>query len=188
MVLSLTAFLPGRGEDTPKNRYYGKPYDAVSEMVTPDGRRVTTRVQCDGNGKVRNEMTSRSGTSYTIMDCNTKQVSTVIEQSKMIMKSKAPDQALSSEEQREKTDVKQLGTQTIDGHPCKGESYTSKGAKYEIWRAIDIDYPIKTVCETSRGKSEMKLKSFSSTPPPKSAFQLPTGYKEVNPAALTTPR
>jgi len=188
-VLALNMPWPSVAEDALKNRYYGQPYDAVSEMLTPDGRKVTTRVQCDGHGKVRSEMTSKvSGTTYTIMDCNTKEIATVIEKSKMIMKSKATPQTLSSEDDRDKVNVKQLGTQKIDGHPCKGESYTSNGTKFEIWKGTDIDYPVKTVCETGHSKSEISLKTFASTPPPASAFQLPSGYQVVNSAVLAKPQ
>ena len=73
--------------------------------------------------------------------------------------------------------MKSLGEKTIDGHPCKGESYTVGKSKIEVWTGTDIDYPVKTTVEVNDTKITTELKSFS-TKAPEKLFELPTeGYK-----------
>ncbi|HEY9754543.1 MAG TPA: DUF4412 domain-containing protein [Oculatellaceae cyanobacterium] len=158
-------------------------YDATTHVSSSKGMDITSRTVCDGKGHKRLESKMPGGmTSVTIVDLPNKKTATIIEQSKMVMLGKlgegGPGDAGNV---RKKVDVKALGSKTIDGHPCKGESFTVGSNKYEVWTGTDIDYPVKTVVQMDSATTTTELKTFSTKQPAAALFEVPkSGYKVVS--------
>ena len=154
-------------------------YDATTHISTSRGMDITTRSVCDGKGHKRIESKTAAGGSVIIMDIPNKKTASIIESSKVVMWSPLPAGSTGEPGNlKEKTRVKALGNKTVNGHPCKGESYSVGDNNYEVWTGTDIDYPVKSVVVMDSGTTTTELKSFSSKAPDASLFEVPsTGYK-----------
>jgi outer membrane lipoprotein-sorting protein len=77
-------------------------------------------------------------------------------------------------------DRKQVGSETIDGHPAKKYLITYKSGKgtnqvYQ-WMATDINFPVKT--EAVDGSWSQEFRNIKDGPQPDSLFEVPAGYKK----------
>ena len=79
-------------------------------------------------------------------------------------------------------DRKQVGTETIDGHPAKKYLITYKEGshteKVYQWLATDINFPVKTADINNKWIQEYKNIKIGSQP--NSLFELPEGYKKMH--------
>ncbi|MBF0521368.1 MAG: DUF4412 domain-containing protein [Nitrospirae bacterium] len=76
---------------------------------------------------------------------------------------------------------KEVGTETIDGHPCTKYLITYKSAakQDEIyqWLAKDIMFPVKTAAVD--GSWTQEYKNIKTGPQPADAFEVPSGYSKM---------
>ncbi len=171
LLTSGTAF----GAET---KYYKRAFDATNEVTDSKNTTFETRLASDGKGHVLSQSKSAFGDNSTIMDYTTKTMCSVMETPKLIIKDVLRDVTQKDVDPAAKKDVKSLGEKTINGHPCKGESYTVGKSKVEVWTGTDIDYAVKTVVDVNDTKITTELKSFSTKQPPEKLFEVPKeGYK-----------
>jgi hypothetical protein len=71
--------------------------------------------------------------------------------------------------------IKQVGTETLNGMPTKILDFTSPQASGKIWLTQDGGYPVKLVLIDKDGKATnfLEVKQLSFAKPPASAFTLP---------------
>jgi hypothetical protein len=85
-----------------------------------------------------------------------------------------------------KTEVTELGKETVDGHPCVKNKVvvTGKdGVKHEstVWNATDLkNFPVKIQTEENGSTVTMSFKNVSLTKPDASAFEVPSGYTKYD--------
>ena len=76
---------------------------------------------------------------------------------------------------------KQVGAETIDGHPAKKYLVTykdgSKTAQIYQWMAMDINFPVKTADINNKWTQEFR--NIKVGPQPDNLFELPAGYKKM---------
>ena len=170
-----------------ENKYYKRVFDATNEIVDSKNTTFTTRLVSDGKGHVLSQSKSALGDTSTILDYPSKTMSTVIEAGKMVVKAPLRDVMPKDADPAAKKDVKSLGEKTINGHPCKGESYSIGKTKMEVWTGTDIDYPVKTIVDTTESKVTTELKNFSTKTPSEKLFEVPKeGYRLID-RVVTTP-
>ena len=159
------------------SKYYKRSFDVTSTIDSGKNGVMTSRTISDGKGHQRLETKTANGTTVSIIDINNKKLATVMETSKMVIMSPFNEK---DPESVKKENLKSLGKQTINGHPCKGESYTVGTSKFEVWTGTDIDYPVQSTVENANGKTMTVLKSYSKNPPATTSYEIPTtGYKIV---------
>jgi hypothetical protein len=157
-----------------------KPFDATYEMQTNIGNQ-TLRMLNDGQGHVRNEMTTPSGKMVSLIDTPKKVMYSIMEAQKMVMRipyNPDPATAITDETSAKAAKAVALGTKTIDGHPCHGWKTEVKGATTETWTGDDINCVVLSSTKGPSYSSTMKLKKYSAEAPVASLFSPPTsGYK-----------
>ncbi len=159
------------------DKYYTRAFDATVAVDNGKAGVVTSRTISDGKGHQRIESKTAMGSTVSIMDYNKKKMATIMEKNKMVVLSPLNPSAEPTETQ--KLNPKELGNQTINGHPCKGQSYKIGPSTYEVWTGTDINYPVKSTIVGPTGKTVTELKNFSNTPGAVS-FDVPTtGYKVI---------
>lgn len=76
---------------------------------------------------------------------------------------------------------KQVGSETIDGHPTKKYliTYKTNDKKDQVyqWLATDINFPVKTAAVD--GSWTQEFKNVKMGPQPDSLFALPSGYQKM---------
>ena len=76
---------------------------------------------------------------------------------------------------------KQVGTETIDGHPTKKYLITYKVSNKQDqvyqWMATDINFPVKTAAVDGSWMQEFKNIKMGSQPD--SLFEVPAGYQKI---------
>ena len=86
-----------------------------------------------------------------------------------------------------------VGTDTVDGHPCKVEMMTvtpktGQPTKMKVWEADDLKgFPVKVEIESSHGPMAVEYKDVSFSEPPASLFTHPANCRQT-PTAHTAPR
>lgn len=161
----------------PLSKFFDHPFDAVSESQDANGNMSTTHTVSDGKGHIRTETVSPSATLISIFDHDSSTLCTIREKDKVIIKNKiAP--YLMEPEAIPKQDLQQLGTRTINGHPCIGESYHFANTNFVTWRGQDVDnYTVKSVAKRNGIQTVTELKSYKNTAPDPSLFIVPSqGY------------
>jgi hypothetical protein len=83
------------------------------------------------------------------------------------------------------SDKKDAGTETINGHLCKKNIWTSRyegGGIVTVWRSLKLDWPIKVEVQ-NKGVVLMTsvMKNIKDTTPNDSLFELPAGYTKAKP-------
>jgi hypothetical protein len=153
-------------------------FDATYTASGPNGT-STMRMISDGKGHMRTETTTAGQKFVSIMDYPAKQAITLIESTKMAMKTalKANGPEVHDPETAKKANAKPLGVKVINGHPAHGWEYTSASGKVQTWTGDDIKYLVKSETTTPQGKMTMDLQKFSSAAPTADQFTVPAGYK-----------
>lgn len=88
----------------------------------------------------------------------------------------------------------QLGKSMIEGHPVQGVRYVFPQtgltppplSSWEVWNSTKLNMPVMTQSIGSFGQ-QTSLCKVSATPPSPSMFQIPPGYKVVQPPAPQSP-
>jgi hypothetical protein len=75
--------------------------------------------------------------------------------------------------------VKELGAETVEGHPCHGFEVTHGDHILQIWIADEEKIVVRLVAAGPTGHAITLLKAWS-TNPPASAFEVPADYKQVD--------
>lgn len=85
-----------------------------------------------------------------------------------------------------KTEWKELGKDTVDGHPCVKYEVTTTNAdgsteQLTAWKATDLkDFIIQTVSVEDGETTTMKFADIKFEKPPASLFELPADYKKYD--------
>jgi outer membrane lipoprotein-sorting protein len=88
-----------------------------------------------------------------------------------------------AEDSKIKIDKKEIGRESIDGHPCVKQlvTYSSGGGdatRWTMWEASDLDgFPVQTQIETGSAVVVSRFKNIKLGKPDASLFEPPAGFK-----------
>lgn len=174
MVSVLTIFI---GSQSLAQHWSKKPFDASYEVTSAAGKN-SLRMLNDGQGRVRNEMSTAAGKMTSIVDAPAKVMYSIMESQKMVTKMPYKEQPSVTDEQSAKAlNAKSLGVKVIDGHPCHGWQTVNKDATTETWTGDDIGCVVLSTTKGPSYSSTMRLLKYSAAKPSSSDFAVPSGYK-----------
>lgn len=174
MVSLLTVFI---GSQSLAQHWSKKPFDATYDVHSAAGK-TTLRMLTDGQGHVRNDMTTAAGKMISIIDIPNKVMYSIMESQHLATKLPYQDSGSITDEQSAKAaNAKSLGAKVIDGHPCHGWQTVNKDTTTESWTGDDIGCVVFSTTKGPNYTSEMKLVKYSPTKPGASEFAVPSGYK-----------
>ena len=175
MVSLLTVFI---GSQSLAQNWSKKPFDATYNVQSQAGK-TSLRMLTDGQGHVRNDMTTAAGKMISIIDIPNKVMYSIMESQRLVTKMPYQDQgySITDEQSAKAANAKSLGVKVIDGHPCHGWQTISKDATTESWTGDDIGCVVFSTTKGSNYSSEMKLVKYSPAKPGPSEFAVPSGYK-----------
>lgn len=181
MVAVLTISI---GSQSLAQHWSKKPYDASYEVQSSAGKN-SLRMVTDGQGRVRNEMSTAAGKMTTIIDAPAKVMYSVMESQRMVTKMPYKEQPAVTDEQSAKAaNAESLGAKVIDGHPCHGWQTVNKDSTTESWTGDDIGCVVLSTTNGPGYSSTMRLLKYSAAKPSASDFAVPAGYKVMEmPAA-----
>ena len=82
-----------------------------------------------------------------------------------------------------KTTKKYVGKEKINGYTCKKYHFVFKdspGTKMTQWISTKLEYPIKMIMESKKGRVVRELKNIKQTKLSNSLFKVPAGYQKMN--------
>lgn len=152
-------------------------------VMTAQGHSVTGKYYMNGD-KMRMEMSMMGQSSITIAR-HDKKVSWILmpaQKSYMEVSMEGKPQGPSPFDAAADFKYTQVGTETVNGHPCKKMKFTTTKAGQSFsgfhWLATDLkDLPVKWSDEA--GTSVMELKNVKMGTSPADLFELPAGYKKM---------
>jgi hypothetical protein len=160
----------------------GLALDFSSDMVsTSHGQKQTSRIYMQGT-KMRMESGQQPG--YTIMRPDKNVVWMVMPEQKsyMEMRFDPSKQPRSGEKVQGEVSRKLLGTETVDGHPCRKYEVTYKdketSQKMYQWMATDINFPVKTAAID--GAWMVEYRNIKLAAQPGSLFEVPAGFRKTS--------
>lgn len=158
-----------------------KPFDATYDVQSAAGK-SSLRMVTDGQGRVRNEMSTAAGKMISILDQPNKVMYSIMESQRMVMKMPYQETGagITDEQSAKAMNAKSLGTKVIDGHPCHGWQTVSKGATTDSWTGDDIGCVVLSTTKGPGYDSSMKLLKYSANKPSPSDFAVPSGYKVMD--------
>jgi hypothetical protein len=152
-------------------------------VMSASGHSVTGKYYMNGD-KMRMEMSMMGQSSITIARHDKKVSWILMPTQKTYMEVSMAGKAQGPTPFDADADFKYtaMGTETVDGHPCKKMKFTvtKNGTAFSgfHWLATDLkDLPIKWSDEA--GTSVMELKNVKLGPAPAELFELPAGYKKM---------
>ena len=152
-------------------------------VMTAQGHSVSGKYYMNGD-KMRMEMSMMGQTSITIARHDKKLSWVLMPAQKSYMEMSMQGKAQGPTPFDAEADFKytQVGTESVDGHPCKKMKFTTTKAGQTFsgfhWLATDLkDLPIKWSDEA--GTSMMELKNVKMGASPADLFELPAGYKKM---------
>jgi len=154
---------------------------SADTIFTSEGQKMTGKIFSKSD-KSRMEMNTQGHQMIMISRMDKKVAWNIMPDQKMYMempidpKKHSPKTEIKGEVER-----KQVGTETIDGHPTNKYLVTFKeGAEtmqaYQ-WMATDINFPIKSADINNKWVQEYKNVKMGAQPD--SLFELPPGYKKM---------
>ena len=175
MVSLLTVCL---GSQSLAQHWAKKPFDASYDVQSAAGK-TSLRMVTDGQGHMRNEMTTTAGKMISIIDAPKKVMYSVMESQRMVTKLPYNDAGagVTDEQSAKAMNAKSLGAKVIDGHPCHGWQTVVKDATTDSWTGDDIGCVVLSTTKGPNYTSGMKLIKYSAAKPTASEFVVPSGYK-----------
>lgn len=126
--------------------------------------------------KMRMEMTQNGQQMISIMRGDRNVVWMVMPSERMYMETRLDRSKHRLPEVNKKANMKLLGKETFDGHPCAVYEVREGGEIMKVWLAKDLeDFPIKT--ETKDGS--IVYKNIKKGKLPQSLFEVPAGYQKM---------
>ncbi|MCC6978198.1 MAG: DUF4412 domain-containing protein [Candidatus Melainabacteria bacterium] len=174
MVSLLTVFI---GSQSLAQHWSKKPFDASYEVQSAAGK-SSLRMLNDGQGRVRNEMSTAAGKMTSIIDAPAKVMYSIMETQRMATKMPYKEAPSVTDEQSAKAlNAKSLGVKVIDGHPCHGWQTVNQDSTTESWTGDDIGCVVLSTTKGPSYSSTMRLLKYSAAKPSPSDFSVPAGYK-----------
>ncbi len=175
MISVLTICL---GSQSLAQHWSKKPFEASYDVQSAAGK-TSMRMVNDGQGHMRNEMSTAAGKMISIIDVPNKVMYSVMESQRMVTKMPYKDSGtgVTDEQSAKAANAKELGAKVIDGHPCHGWQTVSSGATTESWTGDDIGCVVLSTTKGPNYTSGMKLLKYSAAKPNASEFVVPSGYK-----------
>lgn len=186
MISLLTICL---GSQSLAQHWSKKAFDATYDVQSASGKN-SLRMVTDGQGHMRNEMTTSAGKVITITDIPNKVMYSVMESQRMVMKMPYSDAGsnITDEQTAKAVNAKSLGAKVIDGHPCHGWQTAQKDSTTESWTGDDIGCVVLSTTKAPGYTTGMKLVKYSPAKPSPSDFAVPSGYKVMNVPGAPTVR
>ena len=142
------------------------------------GRTMNSRIYVAGD-RMRTEMDVRD--AYQIVRQDLKKSWLVMPGKDQYMEMKLDPQSVPQERMRGEISRKQIGKETIDGHPTEKYEVTyregGKTLKSHQWVATDIKFPIKAAALD--GSWTMEYRNIKMGKQPTSLFEVPKGYRKI---------
>ncbi len=154
-----------------------------ADLVITDAKGKTSmgKVYIKGTDKIRQEMSADGETNITILRLDKKLSWTLLPDNQYMEVKMAfnPNQP-NPEFEYETAD---LGSETVNGYPCKIVQYTYKNKKYGVltqWVSEKLGYAVTIKNKDSKGKtlSIMEYKNIKEGNQPDALFEVPAGYKK----------
>jgi outer membrane lipoprotein-sorting protein len=202
-------FGPGSGPASPRfggamSKLFSenKSFSATMEMqaADPSGKNMAMQGKIafdEGKSRFELDMTSVQGIPpeaagqmktmgmdkmVTISRPDTKSVYMIYPGMQSYVESKMPESEAVTNTSNFKTDITEIGKETVDGHPCiknKVVITDDKGAKQEctVWNATDLEkFPLKIQSGEGRRAMTMTFKNVSRDKVASSQFDAPAGF------------
>jgi len=192
LVLSLAFFVAGCGKDDGKAVQGEKakeektvakmPKELSATVISNSGGRTVTSKFFMKSDKIRMEMEAAGG-MYTIARKDLKKVWVVMPPSKSYMEMEEGKEQQQLPEDKVKGEVsrKEVGRETIDGHPTIKYEVTAKMDEKETktyqWMATDINFPVKMAAVD--GSWSVDYKDIKIGGQADDLFEVPAGYKKT---------
>jgi hypothetical protein len=163
-------------------------------MITKaGGMELPGKVYIKGD-KMRNEIQASGHPVINILRPDKKLVWIIMPQQKAYMEmpiNPATQQQMMSLTEKQKAQMKKVGSETIDGYTCEKYETTmnhqGKSTRVYTWIATDLGAPIKVVAED--GSFSMEYKDIKPGEVADSQFEAPQGYKKIKmPFAMPPPK
>ena len=154
---------------------------SADTVMTSKDHKSTGKIY-SGNEKFRMDVDSSRAT-FTITRLDKKVVWNVMPAEKMYMEMpfEMKKRPMVDEKMEGEIERKQVGNETIDGHPTIKYliTYKSGNKQQQVyqWFATDIKFPVKT--SAVDGSWIQEYKNIKIGPQPNSLFEVPGGYKKV---------
>ena len=87
--------------------------------------------------------------------------------------------------------VERLGSEELDGYSCrklKVVYHNEQNGEALIWRAEELDFPLKIVTESARGRITTRYTNVTLEESEAALFELPEGYKKLVPRQAPAPK
>jgi len=152
---------------------------SADTVMTTQGQKMSGRMFAK-NGKFRMEMT-KPQEMISISRMDKKVAWSIFPSEKMYMEMPLDPNQVPKTEVRGEIERKQIGSETIDGHPTKKYLVTykdgNKTSQVHQWMATDINFPVKTAALNNEWVQEFRnIKTGSQ---PDSLFEVPAGFKKM---------
>jgi outer membrane lipoprotein-sorting protein len=173
---SLTA---GRAQAQSKGAFAQQDFSATMVTAGPNGQQISMKVYHSGD-KMRTDMPGGKMHSLLLMGQN--KFYMVMPQMCMEMPQQRPDPfGLTGTVER-----KELGSDTVDGHPTKIEQITITPAgggtpvTMKAWEATDLKgFPLRVEMPSPQGTMTIDYKDVDLSTPPASLFAVPNGCRTM---------
>jgi outer membrane lipoprotein-sorting protein len=192
LALTMAFFVAGCGKDDGKavkgekakeEKTVAKmPQEMSATVISNSGGRTATSKFYMKGGKVRMEMEAAGG-MYTIARRDLKKVWVVMPPNKSYMEMEEGKEQQQLPEDKVKGEVsrKEVGKETIDGHPTVKYEVTAKVDEKTMttyqWMATDINFPVKAAAVD--GSWSVEYKDIKIGGQSDDLFELPAGYKKT---------
>jgi outer membrane lipoprotein-sorting protein len=161
-------------------------YDFSADMVmTAEGQKMSGRIFSKGD-RFRMEMNAQGQQMIMITRMDKKVAWSVMPDQKMYMEMPIDPKSSPKTEIKGEMERKQLGTETVNGHPTKKYLVTYKEGTQTLqayqWMATDINFPVKTADLNNKWVQEYKNIKMSAQSD--NLFEIPAGYKKMQMPAM----
>lgn len=160
-------------------------FSADFTMTDTKGKVSTGKTFVKGE-KIRQETTTDSSSSITILRLDKKVSWTLMPDNKQYMEIGIPfDPNHPSKDATIEYESKVIGNETLGGYDCQVIQYTYKNKKYGIlvqWVASKLNFAIKYQSKDSDGKVKltMEYKNIKTGNVADSSFEIPDGYSKLS--------
>lgn len=152
---------------------------SADTVMTTQGQKMSGKVFAK-DGKFRMEMT-KPQEMISISRMDKKVAWSIFPSERMYMEMPLDPNQIPKTEVRGEIERKQVGTETVDGHPAKKYLVTykegGKTSQVHQWMATDINFPVKTAAVNNEWVQEFRNVRTGSQPD--SLFEVPAGYKKM---------
>ena len=154
---------------------------SADTVLTTEGQKMTGKIFSKGE-KSRMEMGSQGQRMIMISRMDKKVVWNIMPDQKMYMEMPInPKKSVPRTEIKGEIDRKQIGKETIDGHPSIKYLVTFKDGAETMqvhqWMATDIKFPVKSADINNKWIQEFKNIKMGAQPD--SLFEIPAGYNKM---------